>query len=285
MKLIEKIFIRYYSIKLSVLERISIKKAAAFAFRLFITPISVKTKHPPQIPPGAEPLSFIFENNTINGYRWSSTGKQKVLILHGFSSTMSKFMHYVQPLVDKGMEVLAFDAPAHGKSTGKTVNVLQYRDMIEQVVHLYGPVNVFIAHSFGGLALSLYAERLTNNAELKIILIAPATETNTAISYFSEKLDISQKLQDAMRTHIFERSGIKAEDFSVRRAMKQIQSDTLWIHDLNDDVTPWKDAERVKDDGHKNIKFVNTTGLGHRRIYKDETVAKMVIDFITEKTI
>ncbi len=283
MKLIEKIFIRYYSIRLSVLALISIKKAAALAFRLFITPISVKTRQAPQIPPGAEPLSFIFENNTINGYRWPSTGSQKVLILHGFSSTLSKFMHYVQPFVDKGMEVLAFDAPAHGKSTGKTVNVLQYRDLIEQVVHLYGPINAFIAHSFGGLALSLYAERLTNNTELKIVLIAPATETKTAISYFSEKLSISQKLQAAIHTHIFEKSGIKAEDFSVRRAMNKIQSDTLWIHDLNDDLTPWEDAEMVKDDGHKNIKFVNTTGLGHRRIYKDETVTKMVIDFITEK--
>jgi predicted alpha/beta hydrolase family esterase len=165
-------------------------------------------------------------------------------------------------------------------STGKTVNVLQYRDMIEQVVKLYGPVHAFIAHSFGGLALSLYAEQLSNNAELKIVLIAPATETNTAISYFSEKLGISQKLQAAMKMHILERSGIKAEDFSVRRAIKQIKSNILWIHDLDDDVTPWKDAEMVKDEGHKNIRFVNTTGLGHRRIYKDETVAKTVIEFI-----
>jgi alpha-beta hydrolase superfamily lysophospholipase len=280
MKLIEKIFIFYYHIKLSVLEKISIKKAAAHAFRLFITPISVKTKISTPLPPGAEPLSFMFEKNIVKGYRWASTGNQKVLILHGFSSTLSKFMHYVQPLVDKGMEVLAFDAPAHGMSTGKTVNVLQYRDMIEQVVKLYGPVHAFIAHSFGGLALSLYAEQLSNNAELKIVLIAPATETNTAISYFSEKLGISQKLQAAMKMHILERSGIKAEDFSVRRAIKQIKSNILWIHDLDDDVTPWKDAEMVKDEGHKNIRFVNTTGLGHRRIYKDETVAKTVIEFI-----
>ena len=282
MKLLENLFIFFYRTRLRLLAIVSMKKAAALAFRLFITPISVKSKKQSTLPPGAEPLSFNFENNSIKGYRWNPTGNKKVLLLHGFSSTLTKFMHYVQPLVDNGFEVLAFDAPAHGMSTGKTVNVLQYRDMIEQVVKLYGPVDAFIAHSFGGLALSLYTEKLANNAALKIVLIAPATETTTAISYFSEKLGISKKLQAAMHIHIFERSGMKVADFSVRRAMKQIQSTTLWIHDIDDDVTPWKDAEAVQKDGHPNVRFVNTTGLGHRRIYRDETVAKTVVDFIAK---
>jgi hypothetical protein len=73
---------------------------------------------------------------------------------------------------------------------------------------------------------------------------------------------------------------MKAEEFSVRRALKQVPANILWIHDLDDDVTPWIDAEQLKKDNHPNIQFVNTTGLGHRRIYKDPVVAKQVVEFI-----
>jgi len=280
MKLIEKIFILYYRIRLSLILVLGSKKAAAFAFKLFVTPIRTKTKNNIKLPKGAEPLVFDFENKKVHGYRWGNSTNQKVLILHGFSSTLTKFLHYVEPLVQNGMEVYAFDAPAHGISEGNTINVLQYRDLIQKINELYGPMNSYICHSFGGLALSLYAEKNLHNKETNIVLIAPATETTTALHYFSSKLGISKNLQTAIKNHIFEKSGMKAEEFSVRRALKQVPANILWIHDLDDDVTPWIDAEQVKKDNHPNIQFVNTTGLGHRRIYKDPVVAKQVVEFI-----
>jgi alpha-beta hydrolase superfamily lysophospholipase len=63
-------------------------------------------------------------------------------------------------LVKKGYEVIAFDAPAHGDSSGKTANAFQYRDAIKAVYEKFGPMHSFIAHSFGGLALSLFMEEL-----------------------------------------------------------------------------------------------------------------------------
>jgi len=279
MKLIEKIFILYYRIRISVFRLMGVKKAAEFAFKLFVTPLRTKTKNNITLPKGAEPLVFDFENKRVYGYRWGNSNNQKVLILHGFSSTLTKFLHYVEPLVQNGMEVYAFDAPAHGNSEGKTINVLQYRELILKINELYGPMNSYISHSFGGLALSLYAEKNIHHTETKIVLIAPATETTTALEYFSSKLGISKSLQTAIKNHIFEKSGMKAEEFSVRRALRQVRANILWIHDLDDDVTPWRDAEQVKSENHSTIQFINTTGLGHRRIYKDPIVAKQVVEF------
>ena len=140
----------------------------------------------------------------------------------------------------------------------------------------------YISHSFGGLALSLFAEKHPLNKMSKLVFIAPATETTTALHFFSQKLGISDQLKVAISDHIFKRSGQKAEYFSIRRSIRTTHHKILWIHDLNDDVTPWSDAEKVKKDNHPNITFVNTTGLGHRKIYKDSQVTKMVVKFIDE---
>lgn len=282
MKLIEKIIILYFRLRINCLRFFSVKKAAAYGFKLFTTPIRTKSKNTQSLPAGATPLSLEFENIKVRGYKWGSAPDKKVLILHGFSSTLIKFMHYVEPLLQKGFEVYAFDAPAHGISEGKTINVLQYRDFIHKINELYGPMNHYISHSFGGLALSLFAEQHPLDKMSKIVFIAPATETTTALNFFSQKLGISHRLKAAISEYIFERSGRKAEYFSVRRAIRNIHYKILWIHDLNDDVTPWSDAERVKKDNHANITFVNTTGLGHRKIYKDAEVTNTVVKFIDE---
>jgi alpha-beta hydrolase superfamily lysophospholipase len=282
MMLISYFFLLYYRTRLRLLQWFSLKKAASEAFILFTTPLPVKQKTPAVLPEGAETLAFQFDQETVRGFRWQNPGRRRVLILHGFSSNLNKFMHYVDPLKKAGFEVLLFNAPAHGNSTGKTFNVLQYRDMIHKVAETYGPIQNFIAHSFGGLALSLYTESLKEQNQLKLVLIAPATETSTAIDQFATKLKISNRLKTAMKDYIFQKSGIKAEDFSVRKAMHHIKAPVLWIHDLDDAVTPWKDAAAVQSDRHPNIYFINTRGLGHRKIYKDSEVAAKVIRYITD---
>jgi len=270
-------------LRLRILEWIHPKKAAAEAFERFVTPVPTKQTSHATVPEDAVPLTFQLDKDTVKGFCWKQPGGRRVLILHGFSSNMNKFLHYVEPLKKAGLEVFLFDAPAHGQSSGKTATVLQYKDMIRTVEETYGPFQAFIAHSFGGLALSLYAETLKDQEKLKLVLLAPATETSTAIDYFAAKLKIRQQLKEGMNAYIFQKSGIRAEDFSIRRAMHRIRARVLWIHDLDDEVTPWKDAAAVQSDQHPNIQFSNTRGLGHRRIYKDPAITERVVRFIAER--
>ena len=51
---------------------------------------------------------------------------KKFLILHGFESSAFNFDRYIKPMIKLGYEVVAMDAPAHGKSEGKTINLLDY---------------------------------------------------------------------------------------------------------------------------------------------------------------
>ena len=62
--------------------------------------------------------------------------------------------------------------------------------------------------------------------------------------------------------------------------MENIKATILWIHDEDDDITPLKDALKVKEQNFKNIEFVITKGLGHRKIYRDSNIKNMVVNFL-----
>ena len=259
----------------------SIRNAASVAFNLFCTPLEKSSITPPAVFSGAEPVLTQVNGLKIRGYCWNKGQPVKVLILHGFSSAAYNFHRYVQPLVDKGYEVLAFDAPAHGSSEGKTVNVLEYSQMITNIMNEYGPVKRFVAHSFGGIALILALETRETDHNTKIVLIAPATETVSAVNSAFKLLNIkNKKLRQEFDNIIFEKSGHPTEWFSIKRAMQHIKAQVLWIHDEDDDTTPLQDALKVKEQNFPNIRFIITRGLGHRRIYRDETIKKEVFDFL-----
>lgn len=275
----------YTTMKFKLIGIVSKRKAAERAFELFCTPFSRTVRKAGA--KNAEPISFKVNNYIIKGHRWNHPPAglceqpKKALLLHGFSSAAYKFESYVAPLVKKGYEVLAFDAPAHGESSGNSTNALEYAEMIKKVIELYGPINSFIAHSFGGIALSLALESIPHDASAKIVFIAPATETSSAVDGAFTLLKINDAaVRKEFDNIIFEKSGKPTEWFSIRRAVRNINAKILWIHDEDDDVTPLKDALKVKTDEHSNINFMITKGLGHSKIYHDAAVKKAIENFV-----
>ena len=281
MKIKQKLAIQYIRAKFKVLAMVSTRKAAEKAFELFCTPLEKSKKPAPTVFSLAEKLKYTLNGHTIKGYCWNKGQTKKVLILHGFSSSSYNFQGYILPLVEKGYEVLAFDAPAHGNSGGKTINVVQYREMIELLIKEHGPIDSFIAHSFGGIAVCLAMEKTVHDLHTKIVLIAPATETVSAIDAAFSMLQIKkQAIRQEFDSIIIERSGHMPKWFSIRRAMNHIKAKVLWIHDEGDTVTPLKDALKVRDNKHSNLEFVITSGLGHRNIYRSSSVKKKIFEFL-----
>jgi hypothetical protein len=261
MKITQILAINYIRLKFQVLSLVSIRKTANAAFELFCTPLVKPPRHIPSAFKAAEILNETLNGKNIKGYRWNKNQTEKVLILHGFSSAAYKFHRYVQPLVKKGYEVIAFDAPAHGGSDGKTLNALEYKAMVELVVNKYGPFNGYIAHSFGGLAVSLAMENIPHDASKML------------------KLQ-SKKTRAAFDDIILKKGGQPTAWFSINRAMQNIKASVLWIHDEDDNITPLKDALITKEQNYQNVRFVITQGLGHRQIYRDEKVKNIVFDFL-----
>jgi hypothetical protein len=68
--------------------------------------------------------------------------------------------------------------------------------------------------------------------------------------------------------------------YSVSRVIKDIKAKVYWFHDKSDDITPWRDAEKVKEQNYPHIKFVVTQGLGHRKIFRDDKVLQSIVEFL-----
>jgi pimeloyl-ACP methyl ester carboxylesterase len=281
MKLKEKLAISYIRTKFKVLSHISKRKTAEQAFELFCTPLIKSAGKKRTIFNWADRIHFTLNGLKVNGYQWNKDASHKILILHGFGSTASNFHVYIEAMLEKGYQVLAFDAPAHGGSEGRTINAKEYSQMIGKVIELYGPLNGFIAHSFGGIALSLTLEKIPHDENTRVVFIAPATETTTAIDSAFKLLQIDDKVIRAEFDQIiFEKGGYPVKWYSIKRAMKNITANVLWIHDEDDDITPLSDALKVKEAGFNNIEFIITKGLGHRNIYRNKSVQKKVADFL-----
>ncbi|MDR3713788.1 MAG: alpha/beta fold hydrolase [Puia sp.] len=285
MKLTKKVTIGYIRASLNILALVSKKKAARKAFDLFCTPMHrIKKKLPPLFEKG-HALSFRQDGHMIRGHRWlpddaGAEVRKRVLIIHGFESGSANFETYIGAFLKKGYEVLAFDAPAHGQSGGKHISLPLYANVIRSVCERFGPIQSFMAHSFGGLALASLLETYPHDRGTRVALIAPATEMRTAIEFFFRFLRLNQDIHIEFEEQIRKIGGFASDHYSIRRCMNHITASILWIHDNEDTITPVGDALRVREDHHENIQFVITNGLGHRKIYRDDEVFRQVVEFL-----
>lgn len=280
MKLAQKILIEIIRARLNIIGVFSSKWAAKAAFKIFSTPYYRSRKPAPAIFQQAEELCFMMNGKKIFGYRWNRPSEKRLLILHGFESTCKNFDKYISKSIRMGYEVYAFDAPAHGKSEGKRILLPNYVEMIGLIEQTFGKMNAYLAHSFGGLAITHYLENIPQNEEHKLVLIAPATETQTAIDVFFAFMQLNKNIRKEFDQLIFERSGVWPSHYSIKRALENISCRILWIHDYDDDITPIKDMQSIVEKKYPNVEFMFTKGLGHRRIYRDNQVKKAVYQFL-----
>ncbi len=265
------------SIKLASI--ISPRWGASIAFNIFCTPYRKPRNVPPPIFQEAEAFDIQVDRLNIHGYSWNPNATKKILILHGFESRAYNFDRYVSPLLDKGYGVVAMDGKAHGKSEGKTTTAPEYAEMIRVLEEKLGKFEGYISHSFGGIALCLYQENHMN-PDAKMVLIAPATETYSAIDLFCHFFGLSSKIKESIHAYIKQKSGKDISYYSINRIAPKLSNTILWIHDKDDDITPLSDMKPLMDLSPGNIEFMITEGLGHRKIYKDTAVMKRIIDFI-----
>ncbi len=221
----------------------------------------------------------------VCGHQWNSGGSKKALVLHGFESSSKNFDRYISLLIKKNYEVIAVDAPAHGRSSGKRITLPLYLATIEKVNTGYGPFDAYIGHSFGALTLAHFLETTKHDHLTKAVLIAPATETTSTINTFFSVLHLDQEVRKEFDKLIYQLSGKWPSHYSVLRAMRNISAQVLWYHDEEDQLTPFSDAVKVKEEGYPNLVFRATKGLGHRRIYRDNEVIKDVLRFIESEVV
>jgi Serine aminopeptidase, S33 len=291
MKLNQKLAMRYTRAQLNILSLVSLRKSAEKALRIFVTPRRRRKGKLPPIFETGEPISFRQNGHPVRGHRWQpysdalrpsaeTEAPKKVLIVHGFESASRVFGNYVAALLKKGYEVVAFDAPGHGLSGGKRLFISEYVQMLSAAEQNYGPFHSWLAHSLGGLALALALEDMPTDGECRLVLVAPVPGLAQAFGEWARELQLPAELGREVEEYVKEKSGHPLAWYSLRRVVGSLAMQILYIQDEGDTVIPIDEAKLIQGDGHANIRFLLTTGLGHKKIYKDMDVQDQIVDFL-----
>jgi len=287
----ERMYLQYLRTKFKTLGMVSPPVAGKLAFDLFCTPYpKYKKRKAPAIFNQGKPLDITLKgdgisekgNIRIHGFEWKplKPNGQTVLIVHGYASYFYKFDQYIQPLLKKGFRVIGFDAPGHGLSEGKHINIVIYKHAIENIIKEVGPIDHFIGHSLGAITLAMIAENIENPSKHKFVLIAPATKTTTTFERYFNMMHLSPAIRTAFNELVEKRSGMPITYFEADRAIENFAGDLLWVHDREDLVCPLEDLIEFQKKAPKNIKFLITNGLGHNKLYKTPEIIDKIVAFL-----
>jgi pimeloyl-ACP methyl ester carboxylesterase len=280
----ERVYLQFLRTKFKALGMVSPAVAGKLAFDLFCTPYpKYKKRKSPAIFNQAKSLYVKVEGDIIiHGFEWTPTkpNGKTVLIVHGYASYFYKFDQYITPLLKAGFRVLGFDAPGHGTSEGKYINILIYKNAIEEIIKSCGPIDHFMGHSLGGITLTLIAETIDHPTDHKFVIIAPATKTSTTFASYFDMMRFSEPIRAAFLIELGSRTHHSITYFEADRAVQNYQGPLLWVHDQGDRVCPYKDLVNFKNSAPDNIKFLITNGLGHNKIYKTQEVIDQIVSFL-----
>ncbi len=214
----------------------------------------------------------------IATYKWGNS-QNTILLLHGWSGRGPQMGAFVAPLLERGYQVIAFDAPGHGRTPGTTSSVFKMSDALHAVIKEVGPINAVIAHSFGCILLA-YALKHTDFKTDKAICISSPTTPLFLVDRFCSFMRINDKVkQHFMRYTEAKFNNDVWDKLSADKNVQGMSLPALIIHDEDDHDVPCQLGQQLAEawpDSHLHL----TKGLGHRRILRNKHVIQAVTDFL-----
>lgn len=194
----------------------------------------------------------------------------------------SRWAPLVTALRERGYSPVAFDAPGHGRSGGRTVTVLEYEEAARLLQAAHGHFEAVVSHSFGSLA-AFWALRHTVTAD-RLISVAGVGEVTFTVDSFAAALRLAPEPAAEFRRQV-ERRLLPGETrlwsrFSARHRTREITVPMLLIHDERDRVVPPAQTERVAEAYPTQADVLITRGLGHGRILGAPQTVAAVLDFL-----
>ncbi len=277
MKFIKQLSARLTGIYFNLLAFIHPEKLKKEGFILFCTPFAraIKPHHQAFLIPA---LSDVLEvdGNKIQTYRWG-TGSKKALLVHGWASHSFRWKSYIKTLIENDFTVFALDAPAHGNSTGKIMNLVMYERVLSAFFEKNSDLDTIIGHSIGGFATTYYLSRNPqSNIQNAVIMAAPG-KVDEFFAFYVQLLGLSKKAIKLITEQFENELKQKPSYFSAVNFAPSITTKALIVHDKYDKSTRSQDSESLSK-VWKNSKLKLTKGLGHE--LKSEELLLEIINFI-----
>jgi pimeloyl-ACP methyl ester carboxylesterase len=264
-------FIAYFSSKLATL----------FAAKLFTSPIKHKIPKR-ELEMDSKSIQKLIEIPSINKkvvlYQYGESNK-KILLVHGWSGRGTQLFKIADELVKTGYSTISFDAPAHGKSPGRTTIMSEFVETILEIDRQFGPFEAGVGHSLGGMSLLNAVKKGFKISNL--VIIGSGDVVQDILDDFVAKLELKPSISSSLRKHFEKKYGQEMDSYSGYKSAMEIDIPVLVIHDKNDPEVAVTAGINIHN--HlKNGTLYLTEGLGHRKILGNPIVIEKVVQFVKE---
>lgn len=261
---------------LNIASLISSKYASKKALNLFASPRKGRyTEDQKEIVSSASFEELTYQDLNIATYHWAGKGKT-ILLVHGWESNASRWQYILEDLKTQDYNIIAIDAPVHGRSGGKEFNAVLYSEFINIVAQKYQP-KVVIGHSVGGMASVFFMHNYQLTSVQKMVLLGAPAHFTGVFSRYKSMMSYNKKISDGLDHIVLERFGKPVAYFSAANFTKTIEAKGLIIHDKKDKIIPYEDAQLIASQ-YKNSELISTTGFGHG--LRDLSLTPKIIEFI-----
>ena len=212
------------------------------------------------------------------------TGAKHVLFVHGWGGRFTQFsalLDYCEAQNPNFLEeytLIGFNALAHRGAQGKRTMMPEFGECIQQIQERYGTFHSIIAHSLGSNA-ALYAQMECNMTADHQILIAPPGLISGMVGLFCDAVGFNTKVHSRIVSNLKKIHGDDFDSYSAPSLAARNTIPALVFHDLNDNDTPIAMGRAVGENLTHGT-FIETKGLGHRRILRDPEVLKQIFQFL-----
>ncbi|CAA9200367.1 alpha/beta hydrolase [Flavobacterium collinsii] len=270
---------RFIIVSAKICAFFSTKLVTSYAAKLFTTPIKHKVpKRELEMEQKSIQKTIYVPaiNKSVVTYEYGKSD-HKILLVHGWSGRGTQLFKIADELLKNGYSTVSFDAPAHGKSEGKSTIMSEFIASILEIEKQFGPFEFAIGHSLGGMSV---LNAIKDGLQVKkAIIIGSGDIVQDILDDFVAKLELKQEISERMRAHFEEKYQVKMDDFSAYKAAKKVKIPVLVIHDHDDPEVSVKAGIHI----HKQLENGTlhlTEGLGHRKILGNQNVIKKTLDFI-----
>ena len=262
-----------------VLTWISPALAARVAMSMLLTPLA----HRPgaaddAFHASARQLRLRTRYGGVHTYEWDASGPT-VLIVHGWISHSGRFAELIDALRQRGCRVIAFDAPAHGRSGGRRADLVAFRTAIETAVARLGPVHAVVAHSFGALSTAAWLSAAPLPTLRCAVLVGMMRDLGYLLDSFVTVMQLRADVAARLRALLVRRYGAEPEQFSARTLAAHIRVPVLIVHGEEDELVPSAHAGEIAEqllDG----RVIIVPGQRHSQPLRDAETIGIMTEFL-----
>ncbi|MBK6930434.1 MAG: alpha/beta fold hydrolase [Saprospirales bacterium] len=260
------------------------RQAGKLSFYLLGLPRRKKTKRSEKKFLAGARLHFEdIHGRKIAVYRWGDCGPA-VMLAHGWESQSGRWRKIAPALVRAGFQVIAVDAPAHGRSGGRHFTMLRYAEVLRTLLQRYGPIDAMIGHSVGGAA-SIWAAGGVDPAlhPKRAVILAAFSSMEYVMDNARRLIGASDTLMNALDDYVEQATGARIPHYSLVRIVEKLGDvQALLVHDRHDRVTAFHQSEQLAA-AWPGVRLLATDGYGHG--LTAPAVLDSVLAFVQEKPV